>query len=90
VQALAHLILVILTIKLLPCFILSSLYSSFLTQIIIYITVAAIMTDTEKAQKGRGFEDAMDTEERQHGDYESLPQESGGPGPARCKKENIH
>lgn len=43
------------------------------------------MTDAEKAQKGRGFQEAMDTEERQRGDYESLPQEAGGPGPARCK-----
>ena len=43
------------------------------------------MTDAEKAQKGRGFQEAMDTEERQRGDYESLPQEGGGPGPARCK-----
>jgi hypothetical protein len=47
------------------------------------------MADTEKAQKGRGFQDAMDTEERQRGDYESLPQEASESGPARCE-ENLH
>ncbi len=41
-------------------------------------------TDTAQNQKGRGFQEKMDTEERQRGsDYETLPQE--GAGPARCK-----
>lgn len=43
--------------------------------------------DGNRAQKGRGFREPMDTDRAPTGgDYESLPTDrSGGPGPAKCK-----
>jgi RNA-binding protein 8A len=41
----------------------------------------------ERLQRGRGFQDAMDTEDRERGEFDSLP--GGGPGPAKCKKSSC-
>ena len=39
----------------------------------------------DRVQRGRGFQEPMDADERERGDYDSLPQDRSGPGAAKCK-----